>query len=256
MRGAKSEAPPEPADGTRSATRAAEPVVRCRVCLADAAEPSLSVQGRSYFRCRACLAIFLDAAQLPGPEEERARYALHDNEPNDEGYRRFLGRVAAPLLARLPPGSEGLDYGSGPGPVLAGMLAGAGHTVRLYDPFFHPDSRALERTYDFITCTETAEHFHRPARDFARLNRLLRPGGRLAVMTCFHREDVSFADWHYRRDPTHVVFYREETFRKLAARFDWRCEIPVANVVLMEKRNPAETPDDGRPARRSNALRV
>jgi hypothetical protein len=42
------------------------------------------------------------------------------------------------------------------------MLAEAGHAMALYDPFFRPDPAALERDYDFITCTETAEHFHHP----------------------------------------------------------------------------------------------
>ena len=39
--------------------------------------------------------------------------------------------------------------------------------------------------------------------------RLVRPGGWLAVMTCFQTDDARFAGWHYRKDPTHVVFYRE-----------------------------------------------
>ena len=40
-------------------------------------------------------------------------------------------------------------------------------------------------------------------------------------MTCFQNADDRFATWHYRRDPTHVVFYREETFAWLAAHFGW-----------------------------------
>lgn len=107
--------------------------------------------------------------------------------------------------------------------------------MRLYDPCFHPDRSALERTYDFITCTEVAEHFHRPAEEFACLDGLIRPGGWLAIMTCFQDDDHRFAHWHYRRDPTHVVFYREHTFRHVAAQFSWKCEVPRKNVVLMHK---------------------
>ncbi len=54
-------------------------------------------------------------------------------------------------------------------------------------------------------------------------------------MTCFQTDGARFADWHYRRDVTHVVFYRRETFEHLAVRLGWRCEIPVKNVVLMRK---------------------
>ncbi len=107
--------------------------------------------------------------------------------------------------------------------------------MALHDPFFHPNPEAMDRTYDFVTCTETAEHFHRPADEFARLMSLVRPAGWLAIMTCFQTDDTQFANWHYRRDPTHVVFYREETLRFLAAACGWHCEVPVKNVALMQK---------------------
>lgn len=154
---------------------------------------------------------------------------------SDAGYRRFLSRVADPLLTRLQPRSAGLDYGCGPGPALAAMLEEAGHAVTLYDPFYAPDMAVLERQYDFVTCTEVAEHFHDPAAEFGRLDTLLRPGGWLAVMTCFHTDDARFEGWQYRKDPTHVVFYREETMRWLAGRHGWHCEIPAKDIALMRK---------------------
>ena len=210
----------------------------CRVCLFDRAEPFAHVGGRDYWRCPQCAATFMDDSQLPDADIERAQYLLHENDPEDAGYRRFLDQLAAPLLRRLPPAQRGLDYGCGPGPALGRMLTEAGHVVRLYDPFFQPVASALEGTYDFITCTEVAEHFHHPWREFTWLDTRLRPGGWLGIMTCFQTDDERFADWHYRRDPTHVVFYRAETFEHLAGRFGWRCEIPADNVVLMRK-NPA-----------------
>ena len=207
----------------------------CPACRTPAPTRFLTVQGRDYWRCGTCEATFLDPRQLPSPEVERAHYLSHRNDPGDPGYRRFLARLAVPLLECLEPASDGLDYGCGPGPALAAMLREAGHAVTLYDPFFHRDPAALERIYDFITCTEAAEHFHRPAEDFDRLDRLLRPGGRLAVMTCFQTDDARFAGWHYRRDPTHVVFYRAATFRLIAARRGWSCEIPAKDVALLRK---------------------
>lgn len=195
----------------------------------------MRVDARDYGRCDACEASFVLPAQHPSAAEERTEYELHRNDPSDAHYRRFLARLAQPLLDRLAPGSDGLDFGCGPGPVLADMLRAFGHRVALYDPFFAPDASALLRGYDFITCTEVVEHFHRPAAEFARLDTLLRPGGWLAIMTCFQADDARFARWHYRRDPTHVVFYRAATFRLLARRFAWHCEIPVKDVVLMRK---------------------
>jgi SAM-dependent methyltransferase len=205
----------------------------CVICAA-VARGFARVEGRDYWRCDACEATFLDPAQRPAPAEERAHYALHENDASAPAYRRFLARIADPLLERLPPRRQGLDYGCGPGPALACMLREAGHDVRIYDPLFVPDAEALRVRYDFITCTETAEHFHHPATEFQRLGRMLRPGGWLAVMTCFQTDDARFAQWHYRRDPTHVVFYRAATFHRIAAQYGWRCEIPSKDVALMQ----------------------
>lgn len=207
----------------------------CPVCGGADVAPLLSAGGRDYWRCATCAARFLSPGQRPTADAEHAHYLLHENDPDDPRYRRFLSKLAQPLLARLAPGAHGLDYGCGPGPALAAMLREAGHVVALHDPFFAPDPAALRTTYDFVTCTETAEHFHDPRAEFARLRGLVRPGGWLGVMTCFQTEDARFATWHYRMDPTHVVFYRAATFRHLARAWGWRCEIPVKDVVLMQR---------------------
>ncbi len=194
-----------------------------------------TVAGLDYWRCELCKATFLDPAQRPSVATEYAHYQHHRNDPADAGYRRFLSKLVSPLLGRLPPNREGLDYGCGPGPALAAMLREAGHRMELFDPFFFPRPPAPGRTYDFIVCSEAAEHFHSPAAEFARLDGLLRPGACLAVMTCFQTDDDRFGDWHYRRDPTHVVFYRETTFRHIAGMHGWTCEIPLKDVALMWK---------------------
>jgi SAM-dependent methyltransferase len=211
---------------------------RCPVCRAPGPMPFLSADGLDYWRCAACEARFLDPRQYPAREAEYAHYLHHENRPDDSGYRRFLSKLAEPLLSRLTAGSKGLDYGCGPGPALAAMLREAGHEMALYDPFFYPDAAVLRHRYDFVTCTETAEHFHRPAAEFDRLMALVRPGGWLAVMTCFQTDDTLFPNWHYRKDPTHVVFYREATLRYLAALQGWSCTVPVKDVALM--RRPSE----------------
>lgn len=212
------------------------PTLHCPVCESNAVRHFVRLDARDYWRCEACAATFVDPAQLPDIDIERAQYALHRNDLDDAGYRAFLSRLATPLLQRLHGvGLRGLDYGCGPGPALAAMLREAGHTMAVYDPLFCDDPAVLTGSYDFITCTEVVEHFHRPAQEFARLDRLLVPGGWLGVMTSFTPDDSEFARWHYRRDRTHVVFYRQATFELLARRHGWRCEIPCANVALLHK---------------------
>lgn len=207
----------------------------CQVCLRPQTLPFMSVEGRVYRRCPRCEATLLHPDFYLDEAQERAVYALHRNEVADPGYRRFLSRLADPLTARLAPTSRGLDFGCGPGPALARMLEEQGHDVALYDPAFFPDTSPLQETFDFITCTEVVEHLHSAYAVFKQLVRRLRPDGWLAVMTCFQTEDDRFADWYYRRDPTHVVFYRESTMNWLGDHFGLSVDIPVKDVVLFRK---------------------
>ncbi len=226
-----------PADRVAVATQKSPGV--CPVCRSPSPRTFLSVDDRDYWRCEVCEARFLDPRQRPQADDERAHYGLHENEPDDPGYRAFLSKLSKPLLEKLRPGMRGLDYGCGPGPALAAMLREAGYRMSLYDPLFRPDRAVLAGAYDFIVCTETAEHFHDPADEFDRLDGMLRPGGWLGLMTCFQTDDARFADWHYRKDPTHVVFYRAATLRWIARDRGWVCEIPVKDVALMRKSQEA-----------------
>ena len=208
---------------------------RCSVCEQDGLRDFLRVDARQYRRCPECGATLMDPAGWLSAPEERAVYALHDNQVDDPGYRKFLGKLVEPLLGVLPPGQQGLDFGCGPGPALAAMLESGGHRVALYDPVFFPDDAVLGRQWDFLTCTEVVEHLHHPMAVFRQLDGLLRPGGWLGIMTCFQTDDSRFANWHYRRDPTHIVFYREQTFRWLARYFGWSLSVPRKDVVLLRK---------------------
>lgn len=195
----------------------------------------MSVAGRQYYRCRDCMATFLEPGQRPDAMTEKAEYDQHRNEVDDTGYRRFLGKLADELTPLLPPSARGLDFGCGPGPALVAMLNESGFSTVGYDPIYARDQTRLLDSYDFITCTEVVEHLHDPAGTFQLLDQCLRPGGWLGVMTCFQTDDERFAQWHYRRDPTHVVFYREATMRVLAARYGWECRIPRKDVALFRK---------------------
>ena len=115
------------------------------------------------------------------------------------------------------------------------MFKEDGYIIDLYDPYFFPDVSCLNKKYDFITCTETVEHFYSPNKEFHTLNSLLEVGGWLGIMTNFYDDSINFNDWYYRKDPTHVVFYTEETFKFIASMMSWRIEIPTKNVVLFKK---------------------
>ncbi|MFP1677486.1 class I SAM-dependent methyltransferase [Alloalcanivorax sp. C16-2] len=194
-----------------------------------------TVEGRRYLRCGACRLTFLSRAQLPDRAEEKRQYDLHRNDPDDAGYRRFLGQLAEPLMERLPARARGLDFGCGPGPALARMLEEAGFAMRVWDPIYADQPDALAGPYDFVTCTEVLEHLHQPAREWARFQTLVAPGGWLGVMTRFLTDDGHFPRWHYRRDPTHVCFWQPHTFRWLANRDGWDV-VHLANPVVLLRR--------------------
>jgi SAM-dependent methyltransferase len=207
----------------------------CPLCLCECPPPYAAAHGRDYFRCPRCDLVFMDPVQRPDADAERAHYATHRNDAGDPRYRRFLDRLAAPLAQRLAPGASGLDYGCGPGPTLSLMLEEKGFRMRVHDPFFAPDPAALAATYDFITATEVVEHFFEPRQEFGLLDRLLRPGGWLGVMTEIMHEDRDLAAWRYARDPTHVSFYAPATLRWIAGQYGWHMEAPHPNVVLFRK---------------------
>jgi hypothetical protein len=207
----------------------------CPLC-AHGVEPYSEDRRRAYFHCPRCDLVSADPASHLDAPAERGYYDLHENDPADQGYRRFLGRLAGPILGRLNLGMRGLDYGCGPGPTLSIMLEEAGMLMEDYDPYYRPDRGALGRTYDFVTCTEVVEHFRRPAEDWARLTALLRPGGWLGVMTKLVISRERFAAWHYKDDPTHVSFYSPGTFSWLGARFDLVVERVDRDVILLKKR--------------------
>ena len=211
--------------------------MHCTLC-DQPANAFTRVGNRAYFRCPCCRLTFEDPTTLPDRDTEKAQYDLHDNNPADPGYRRFLAQLADPLCDRLTPGDRGLDFGSGPGPALATMLNERGFPCSLYDPLYAPDNTALNQQYDFVTCTEVVEHLHRPAREWAQFARLVKPGGWLGIMTRWLIDDDAFAHWHYRRDPTHVCFWQPDTFAWLAREQGWNL-ILIGNPVVLLQRQPA-----------------
>ncbi|MCC5813086.1 MAG: methyltransferase domain-containing protein [Ectothiorhodospiraceae bacterium] len=207
----------------------------CTLCGAGSQLRFAVVRGADYLRCPRCDLVWLAAAHRLDREAEREYYDTHENNPHDPGYRAFLNRLVEPLAARLPAGARGLDYGSGPGPTLSVMLEELGFPMRLYDPCFAPDTSVLQSSYDFVTCTETAEHFFRPDREFALLDGLLKPGGLLGLMTGIRLPHHDFQTWHYVRDPTHVSFYSPRTLEWIAAHHCWELELPSKDVAIFRK---------------------
>ena len=177
----------------------------------------------------------MDEVHFLSQDDERAHYCTHENVIGDHNYRKFLSKLYTPLRHILSTHKIGLDYGCGPGPALCAMLEEDGYEMHKFDPFFYPNKTLFSKRFDFITCSETVEHFYDPFKEFNTFNDLLKPGGWLGIMTSFLTTDDKFENWYYRRDPTHVTFYCEKTFQVMASQRDWTCEIRSKDVVLMQK---------------------
>ncbi|PSV24800.1 MULTISPECIES: class I SAM-dependent methyltransferase [unclassified Photobacterium] len=208
----------------------------CPLCHSEQHGVFVEDKNRCYFRCQQCALIFADPEAQLSPEQEKAVYDQHQNNPDDMGYRQFLGRLATPLVERLPAGPlDGLDFGSGPGPTLSIMLDEMGYNMAIYDPYFAPDPSVLTRQYDFVTCTEAIEHFNQPAKEWGLLLSMIKPGGWLGLMTKLATDAEAFTRWHYKNDPTHVSFFSRDTFRFLAQRDGLEVEFVGNDVILLRK---------------------
>lgn len=181
-----------------------------------------SVDSKELFtQCLECRLIFKPQSARLTQDLERARYESHENSIENKGYVDFLTPAADAVCARAKKGSQGLDYGCGPQPVLALLLNQKGFAVGYYDPFFFPEGLKLSvKKCDFITCTEAAEHFFNPGAEFARIFSLLKPDGFLVLMTEVFQENINIDEWYYAKDPTHVCFYSKETFVWIARKFN------------------------------------
>jgi len=179
--------------------------------------------------------LFVPHEYFLSAEEEKSRYDQHKNSPTDKRYRHFLNSIFSPIQERLAPKSCGMDFGSGPGPTMSVMFEEVGHSVVNYDPFYAKQEELLKNKYDFITATEVVEHLHDPIKELDMLWGMLKPGGWLGIMTNLAFDSVSFKQWYYKDDPTHVCFFSPRTFEWLAAQWNTDVAYSKKNVILFRK---------------------
>jgi SAM-dependent methyltransferase len=192
----------------------------CLLCNSMHIELFYRANAHEFWQCAHCRGIFRQKHDLPDPEVERNRYLLHQNDAQDLGYRKFVAPITSLILAEFTSADKGLDYGSGTSSAIAAVLRESLFDVVCYDPFFAPETALLDNRYDYIVCCEVMEHFHHPYREFQRLANMLKPNGALFCMTNIYNEKISFADWYYKNDPTHVIIYRAETIKTIAELLD------------------------------------
>lgn len=191
---------------------------------------------REYWQCRRCDVVFVPKDFQLNSTLEKAEYDLHQNCSDDQGYRKFLERIMQPVVEEVSEKSFGLDFGCGPGPTLSKMFEEHGHTVKLYDLYYYPDTSVLDLQYNFITASEVVEHLAEPLVIFDKLYGMLKDDGLLAVMTKRVKGKEAFSSWHYKNDPTHIIFYSLRTVEWLAKTLGAELIVTGPDVFLLKRR--------------------
>lgn len=204
----------------------------CLIC----SSPVRSIKdkkGKIYHICENCGFTSLDPMFCLSPSEEKGRYELHNNNPDDPGYRKWLSTFAdQAVIPYAEPQSRILDFGSGPEPLLASILEDRGYQVAIYDKYFsdHP----VEGLFHMITMTEVLEHIANPCDVLKRLKVKLEPRGYLSIKTSFRPAgDGDFLGWWYRQDSTHISFFTERSLRILADSLSLHVELCDGKSLLV-----------------------
>ncbi len=193
--------------------------IKCKICGSKTRKFYDKQFDTDYFYCLECEFIFRDRAKIVSAEREKQKYDEHNNSYENEGYvnmfRDFLDSAVVPFILK---GRDGLDFGSGPEPVLSQVLTREyNYNMKIYDLYYYKDDSYKNNKYDLLTCTEVVEHLKEPLEYFFHFKSLVKKGGIIGIMTLFHpKDDDKFCDWFYRRDVTHISFFTKKTMQKIA----------------------------------------
>lgn len=184
----------------------------CILCGSKTKEIRVKKLGR-YHVCSCCDFISKDKKNYLTLEEEKARYDRHNNSFKDPDYIAYFNDFLDKAVFPFVKGREGLDFGSGPVPVLGKILSeDYGYDMDLYDLNYAPEKVYQGKKYDLITSTEVVEHLSDPMEVFKLFQSLLKKDGILAIMTTFHDGNLKdFKEWYYIRDRSHKSFYTLKT---------------------------------------------
>ena len=137
-------------------------------------------------------------------QEERKRYDAHIC---DEGYVQYMESLYE-KLKKFMNGPTALDYGCGKIHILSNIVNQNGVECDYYDLHYYP--KLLEKSYDTIFLIEVFEHLYEPYDELFKLQNMLKPNGRIIIVTKPY-DGVDLEHWWYFRDSTHISFITKKT---------------------------------------------
>lgn len=189
---------------------------------------------QKYFKCKTCCGIYASKEDLPDTKSEKERYELHDDDTSDDGYRKFVSPITCSIMRDFSDKASGLDFGAGTSAIISVVLKEQHYNIKNYDPYFHLHPELLKEKYDYISSCEVIEHFYNPHKEFTLLKSMLKENSRLYLMTEVYEDEIDFASWYYKNDPTHVFFYTSETFEWIKSEFGFKAVTVDKRLIIFD----------------------
>ncbi|MBN2618268.1 MAG: class I SAM-dependent methyltransferase [Spirochaetales bacterium] len=208
---------------------------KCTLCSSKCTHSYSKDKKREYFICENCNVIFVPQQFYLNSIQELKRYEKHNNSNTDIKYKDFLSRIVPPIIKFIKPGSIGLDFGCGPGPILKDIFQEYKIKIEEYDLYFKNNSYLLSKKWDFIVSTEVFEHLQDPNTVFTKLWDLLNPEGVLAIMTSLTDYVNEFKSWYYKGDPTHITFFSKKSFHWLMSNKFGEIQFFDKDIIILVK---------------------
>ncbi|MBD3322192.1 MAG: methyltransferase domain-containing protein [Chitinivibrionales bacterium] len=207
--------------------------LRCPLCLSEKPVLLGADRRRRYYQCTTCLLCFVPEEYHVDTEQEKERYAFHDNTFENKGYVAWMERNAQEIATVASPGCRILDFGCGEHAVLSAVLNKKGYQCTPFDPLYSIGRDARGKKYDMIVLCETIEHIRDLRKELLRLWSDVAPGGKLFVKTQTYTDAADFFSWWYKEDITHIRFFCAETFYYLENLLDGACVSQTGGFVLL-----------------------
>ncbi len=209
----------------------------CPLCNSSQTEQFAKDKQREYFKCSQCDLTYVPKEQLISLEAERARYDTHNNNLDDPRYCTYLQSKITDIKELGVELSTGpiLDFGAGKEAVMTYLLCKEGFDATAFDPIYGLDDLSKAPFYTIIM-NEVIEHLYEPLSVLETVVPLLHDKGYLYINTELTDPVPNFEKWWYRSDPTHVIFFSEETFAHIAKKFKLTLiDCNHKNRVLLQK---------------------
>jgi SAM-dependent methyltransferase len=216
----------------------------CRIC--SALSPLFVHHDRYFFKCPDCRLIFTEEILPPAEEEVHYKNQWGEADPTVwKNKAELILKVACNY--RVP--NRILDFGSGSGDLTC-ELQKLGLEVTPLEPMIHgylKDQRYLKK-FDVVVAIEVIEHLLDPWQELREIEKVLADDGIMIFSTLFTNPFVDqpdeveqFRSWWYKDDPTHVSFFCNQVFSKMADMGNYNIDI-FGNQLFVVQRIPESNP--------------